>query len=681
MTHHGYRRSRGNTSNRRGSNSSRKHNEPEKPCTHFQRGRCYYGEKCKFSHDVNEAAKSKLNPAAYRPTSSDPDAQNQYFDWKTLLRSGISHSGYYRREHEELVQFWNGALEILESDSRENHQFLAKDLVDDKLHGFDFILATADADNSEELRPMPSYDEPFLKVITHISLLDCLSIDSFVGTLYTYFGGTNGDRAIRYLRGVCLNLMSQGEENNEIAPVFSLDMIKLLLNTLYQLLSRVRNARFHDELPALLDQARKLGAKMTDKCSKADRDGLESKIEVMQSLITSANRSLTTPRAHEENPQKTSSVLSSFPVEMQIPGGRHDNDLADISQIQILPIHGEIVSGDSEYLPSTNFHQPHFLADHLQRYIDSTFRLLRHDIFGSAKDVLRDLLQQSDSTRSPYLSGKDSGAHLYLAAQVQHMFINDRRELEATVSFSTPPQLRKKSHKEQCRWWQESSRLEEGSLVCFLAPQGTHRRLIFLEVTVKNASKDRAHQKKSNLVSDKFPPSVTVKLAACRQEELIFLGQLYSEKLTGILVEFHGLIPATFVPILENLQRIQGEGDLAFRKWILPARKGDEADYDIPPPAYARKPGFIFPLTSITTLTPDNVALDPRNPGSIDTLKLQTQTGLDYGQCQGLIAALTREYALIQGPPGTGKSYLGVKVVQALLEIKRTAKLNPIIVM
>ncbi|KAJ5044591.1 hypothetical protein NUH16_001397 [Penicillium rubens] len=161
----------------------------------------------------------------------------------------------------------------------------------------------------------------------------------------------------------------------------------------------------------------------------------------------------------------------------------------------------------------------------------------------------------------------------------------------------------------------------------------------------------------------------------------MFLGQLYSERLTGILVEFHGLIPATFVPILENLQQIQREGDLAFRKWVLPDYKSDKDRHNIPPPAYARKPGFIFPLTSIATPTANNVALDPSTPKSVDTLKLQTQTGLDYGQCQGLIAALTREYALIQGPPGTGKSYLGVKVVQALLEIKKNANLKPIIVM
>ncbi|CAG8096658.1 unnamed protein product [Penicillium nalgiovense] len=365
---------------------------------------------------------------------------------------------------------------------------------------------------------------------------------------------------------------------------------------------------------------------------------------------------------------------------MQTPGGRHDNDLADISEVKILPTHGEIVSDSSEYLPSTNFLQPHILPDPLQRYIDSTFRLLRHDVFGLAKDVLRDLLQQDDLTRLPYFSSKDSGAHLYLGAQVPQIFINEKNELEATVSFTAPPQVRKKTSTEQCRWWQDSNRLEEGSLVCFLASQETDKRLIFLEVTVKNASKDRAHRNKSSLVSDRFQSGITVKLAACLRQDLTLLCQLYSKRLTGILVDFHGLIPATFAPILKNLQRIQREGDLAFKKWILPSRKDEEDGHSIPPPTYARKKGFIFPLASITIAGAERVALDPSTLESVDLLKLQTQTGLDYGQCLGLIAALTREYALIQGPPGTGKSYLGVKTVQALLEIKQNAKIGPILV-
>lgn len=59
--------------------------------------------------------------------------------------------------------------------------------------------------------------------------------------------------------------------------------------------------------------------------------------------------------------------------------------------------------------------------------------------------------------------------------------------------------------------------------------------------------------------------------------------------------------------------------------------------------------------------------------------KLETRTQLDRGQCQALIAALTREYAFIQGPPGTGKSYLGLQIMKVLLDVQQKAEMGPIL--
>jgi len=60
-----------------------------------------------------------------------------------------------------------------------------------------------------------------------------------------------------------------------------------------------------------------------------------------------------------------------------------------------------------------------------------------------------------------------------------------------------------------------------------------------------------------------------------------------------------------------------------------------------------------------------NVAiLEDRRPGP-DIL------GLDPSQTEALYTALTNEFVVIQGPPGTGKTYLGLKIVQALLHNKK----------
>ena len=41
---------------------------------------------------------------------------------------------------------------------------------------------------------------------------------------------------------------------------------------------------------------------------------------------------------------------------------------------------------------------------------------------------------------------------------------------------------------------------------------------------------------------------------------------------------------------------------------------------------------------------------------------------LNQSQLKAIQAALTKEFVVIQGPPGTGKTYVGLKIVQALLK-------------
>jgi hypothetical protein len=108
----------------------------------------------------------------------------------------------------------------------------------------------------------------------------------------------------------------------------------------------------------------------------------------------------------------------------------------------------------------------------------------------------------------------------------------------------------------------------------------------------------------------------------------------------------------------------------------------DDALMEIPLPCYARRPGFAFPLTSILLPEQSAMRLSPSASVADETLvaNIEQKTGLDHGQSIGLIAALTREYALIQGPPGTGKTFLGVRVMQVLRDVQNIAKLGPIIV-
>jgi hypothetical protein len=234
---------------------------------------------------------------------------------------------------------------------------------------------------------------------------------------------------------------------------------------------------------------------------------------------------------------------------------------------------------------------------------------------------------------------------------------------------------------ERRTWWEESRRLEEGILLCFISLKGAQSSILFFTVSEKCTQ-----PKEFSLSSENHQATIAVKLATCNQIDMDLMIQWSCHNTRGALIEFPGVLLATFVPILENLQNMQQLSWLPFRQWILPDRVGPNGNVysvlAIPPPLYARDPHFTFSLKAILKNSNEDFALSPNT--LVDDLtainELEARTSLDRGQCQALIAALSREFALIQGPPGTGKSYLGVHLMRVLLSCKAKANLGPIIV-
>ena len=71
-----------------------------------------------------------------------------------------------------------------------------------------------------------------------------------------------------------------------------------------------------------------------------------------------------------------------------------------------------------------------------------------------------------------------------------------------------------------------------------------------------------------------------------------------------------------------------------------------------PSTLYARSQAFHFDLEPILTDTDEPLILTPTNAEDTEmTQKLAERTSLNKGQCEALIAALTREFALIKGHP------------------------------
>ncbi|XP_037041524.1 helicase required for RNAi-mediated heterochromatin assembly 1-like [Bradysia coprophila] len=101
-----------------------------------------------------------------------------------------------------------------------------------------------------------------------------------------------------------------------------------------------------------------------------------------------------------------------------------------------------------------------------------------------------------------------------------------------------------------------------------------------------------------------------------------------------------------------------------------------------------------FPLEkyivrAITDVEPPPALLDPRldpdqeimlsseqrryniNPLTVQTWSSADVLGLDANQFEAFRAALTKRFVIIQGAPGTGKTYVGLRVVEAILQNPR----------
>ncbi|KAJ4137229.1 hypothetical protein NW768_002811 [Fusarium equiseti] len=646
-----------------------------KPCFHFQRGYCHHGNNCNFLHETSSATNS--NMVMPTVTVATTDRRKLYLLWKGMVRKPPP-SLQTTSGAKEFHKFWKRALEILDEDDFEQHQDVARDLASDDFHGQRFIVDTAQNGSSNDRESLPT-SYLLLQVIAHENLTDSLSIEASVVTIFRSLAGANGERGLALLSSMCEQALESSELFTEILGATIQIILSVMVTTLQQLLNREPRAQFSDDLPDLIEQMDKLIATAAEDASSKELHDLSTRFKLVKRGVDAARDRLSTVEDSSGNSKDFKSIASTFPKDMEFPGGRHDNDFADINKIAILPTHDEITSKHQEYLPSTNFTEPHVLDDPLQRHVDSMFRLVRHDILGPVKDILRDLLQSEDLL-SGHLSNPDPQAQVYLQSSIKMLSSSKKFGTEAVLSFQPPISMLNKTPAQQKAWWNASPRLGHGTLLCFVAPIPGRTVLLFLQVTNKRTEyhlREDDDQGKSNVAPGQGLPSITVKLANHNQDDLRLLAKLYTTKAEGVLVDFNGVILDTFVPILKNLKRIKREDQIAFQQWILPSPAEDQS---VTTPGYARTLDFAFSLRTITKDKAIDLALDPENPEGLDIRELEEATGLDQGQCHGLVGALTREYALIQGPPGTGKSYLGVQILRVLLAAKQKAHLGPIVV-
>jgi hypothetical protein len=631
--------------------------------------------------DEQQPAGPEVRPTRVPETEEQRQARQSYYAWKRLLSSDTNNERTMRR-------LWEGALKIVGAGDRDWKQQLPQDLdSDDKHHKgrlhIDALMSKRVL-NDEGNKILLSCRN-FLLTITHPDLLNCMAVDTYVGSIYNYISGANGTRAMPFFQHLCEAITVARTANNPtIASDLLDDMLVAVATALRELLKRERRARFNEDLESLMDSL-ETAAKMisSDKPSITSMMVLNH-MKSVRDMVARANGLLSKHASAPNGAPSHSEGVSFYPRDLVIPGDRHDNDKLDMTEIAIFPTRDEIMSDAKEFLPFTDPDQPHYLEDTMQRHIDTHFRLFRHDIFGELKPALAGLMhtfgQDRDATRKANVTVGDARAYSYQGAHVSQVVFG--RMLEVQLSLMLPPEIRDKSQSQQRKWCEESRRLAQGCLLSFIwieddVPQ--HMFMTLKQRVVKNESGDGL------MALDGF---TTISASLMRQDKstLRMLMRPSMSNTVGVLLEFPKIMPATFVPILENLQSMQRLGGMPFQQWVVPTRHdgapGVKIYHDIPPPLYARRAGFSFPLDSITNGSRESISIKSTDSCDDEDLlkELEAITTLDRGQCRALVAAFTREFAFIQGPPGTGKSYLGLFIMRILLAVKKKADLGPILV-
>lgn len=617
---------------------------------------------------------------AQQHTLQTSEDKNNYYGWKRIIKSKPP----LKKNLFTIKKFWDDACYILDGNEQELKTRLPQDLESTELFGREHIalimeIQSQDVGSKDYIYLMHS----FLKVATHDAFLHCISVDTAVGGIYKFICGTNGTRACHFFQHLCLSIIDFLKYDSNLEH---LDEILIQISrALREILRREQKVPFNEDLLVIFNLIEDIIEKSSTSKQSQTFQIVNQVIMELRGVVNRAIRTLRVGENDLNNVDSTTIVTSTYPQLNIGPQNRHDNDKLDISEIKILPTLGEIINEYPDFLPSTNLQVPHFLEERSLRHLDTHFRLLRHDIFGEFKETLGGLISavQKDPTcleRSRLNLNNQIQVLVYSKARISYLSFDHKRELELQITFQNPPAIRNKNSSQKAKWWKDSKRLEKGTFMCLFCYKGTETSLLFLTVTEKSTEKGQY-----TLISNEYLATIKARLVSESQEEIEKLVNMYMTKVgTHVLIEIPSLILATFVPILRRLQEMYKSNHLPFRRWILSETlNANISSGYIPPANYACGPLFSYSLKSILKNPESNdILVKPSTSIGDEKLieQIITNTLLDRGQAEALVWALCQEFVQVQGPPGTGKSFLGVKLMQVLLDIPYKHNLGPIIV-
>ncbi|KAJ8042122.1 NFX1-type zinc finger-containing protein 1 [Holothuria leucospilota] len=296
----------------------------------------------------------------------------------------------------------------------------------------------------------------------------------------------------------------------------------------------------------------------------------------------------------------------------------------DFRKIPVLPLPHELKSDFKPFL-RTNIVNGQY--QNIHHYLDIQFRLLREDFIQPLREGIAEYITEMDYGNPDMRNMNFQNFRLYnkvRAVEMKPIYGGVAYVLE----FDVDDTLKKVK-------WEISKRLIYGALVCL---SKDHFKTLIFGVVVNRDPREL----KEGIVEVEFKVEEEV------SQELLSCSFQMAESSSYFEAYRH---------VLECLKTID-QSIFPFSEYFVSVSK--EPHY----PQYIRKD------TDVTFNLP--CTLIPRKVRVCDAQGWPEaeQLGFDDSQMNAYKAALTEEVCLIQGPPGTGKTYVGLKIVETLLQNK-----------
>ena len=173
---------------------------------------------------------------------------------------------------------------------------------------------------------------PFLLVIAHPALLDCLTVDTFVGGLYNFLRGSNGSLAIPFFERLTEALLEQHldshQSNSDIALGNTLITASVALR---ELLRRKQRTLFREYLQNLVASIEGLPETIGASPDVVMYQRVRNCIKEVHGMMACARALLQQDQEPQIGDVSTLVPISTYLRDVIIPHDRRNNDKADIT--------------------------------------------------------------------------------------------------------------------------------------------------------------------------------------------------------------------------------------------------------------------------------------------------------------------------------------------------------------